>query len=404
MKIVLMAGGKGTRLWPLSTNDLPKQFLTVRNMKKSMLNVTYDKVKKINKNIYVATQKEYADVALFQTEKNTKIITEPYSHDTFAAFLNVAVYLKYEERIDDNEVIALLPVDHDVSENFYKILSEAKALLNDSNSDFCLVGIKPTYPSTQYGYIMHENSCVKKFLEKPDEGKASKLINRGAVWNSGILIFKLSAMIKISKEYCFYKNYQEFVKLYNTLPKNSFDYEVLEKLNNIMIVLSEESWMDLGNWNTLYEKISKSDDNNTNIINTETKEVKNFGVKNSVIINTPYGLALYPKEIDNKKTFRRWGCYEILDNYSFDKTSIEIKRLEIYQNRSISCQTHNFRDTFWMILDGYGEVIINGSVSKIKKGDICNIKAGDNYVVKAIQKLEIMEIQRGEKATDGIEK
>ena len=400
MQVVLMAGGKGTRLWPLSTNDLPKQFLTITNMKKSMLNVTYDKVKKINKNIYVATQKEYADVALSQAEKNIRIITEPYSHDTFAAFLNVAVYLKYEEKIDDNEVIALLPVDHDVSNNFYNILNDAKALLKDSHNDFCLVGIKPTYPATQYGYIMHENSYVKQFIEKPDEIKASELINRGAVWNSGILMFKLGAMIKISEKYCSYNNYQEFIKKYNTLPKNSFDYEVLEKINNIMIVLSEESWTDLGNWNSLYEKISKSDDNNTNIINTEIKEVKNFGIKNSVIINTPNGLALYPKELDNNKTIRSWGYYEVLNNYFFDEISIKIKYLKIYQNKNISYQTHNFRDEFWIILDGYGEVIINGRLSKIKKGDTCYINAGDKHAIKAIQTLKIMEIQRGVKTIE----
>lgn len=398
MRIVLMAGGKGTRLWPLSTNKLPKQFIQVFDNNQSMLSSTYNKVKNLNRNIYVATQKEYYDIALAQTNNSANIICEPFSHDTFAAFLNVAMYLKYENNVDENEFVAIIPTDHDVDSNFYEILFDAEKLLQSCNKDFCLVGIKPTYPATQYGYILYSKSYVKQFVEKPNIDKAKKLISDNAVWNSGILVFRLSAMIKIANKYINYKNYKEFLNNYHLLPKISFDYEILEKMSDIMIVLSNQSWKDLGNWNSLYEKISTSDNFNTNIINREDKIIKNYGISNALIINTKDGIAMYPKE-HNKAIKKDWGYYQLLKSYEFDELVIEIKLLQIDSKQSINLHENNCSD-FLIVVNGSGEIIINNQAHLLIKGSNYYFNTTDKCTIKANESLEMLYIIQKNKIVD----
>ncbi len=398
MRIVLMAGGKGTRLWPLSTDNLPKQFIPIFDNNQSMLTSTYNKIKGLNSKIYVSTQREYADIAMLQTNNSANIICEPFSHDTFAAFLNVAVYLKCEDNVDENEFVAIIPTDHDVDNNFYNILFKAEKLLQDSNKDFCLVGINPAYPSTQYGYILHEGSYVKQFVEKPDETKAKKLISENAAWNSGILVFKLGAMIKIAKKYSNGKNYKDFLNNYDLLPKISFDYEILEKMSDLMIVLSNKSWKDLGNWNTLYEKISMPDNFNTNIINTENKIIKNYGVEDSLIINSQNGIAMYPK-LRNEIVKKDWGNYQLLKSYEFDNLVIEIKLLHVESKKSINCFENNHY-IFCVITSGSGEITINNQLKKLTIGSNCYINAKDKYTIKANKDLEIFSIVQKHKTDD----
>ena len=398
MRIVLMAGGKGTRLWPLSTDSLPKQFIPIFDNNQSMLTSTYNKIKELNCKIYVSTQREYADIALLQTNNSANIICEPFSHDTFAAFLNVAVYLKCEDNVDENEFVAIIPTDHDVDNNFYNILFKAEKLLQDSNKDFCLVGINPAYPSTQYGYILHEGSYVKQFVEKPDETKAKKLISENAAWNSGILVFKLGAMIKIAKKYSNDKNYKDFLNNYDLLPKISFDYEILEKMSDLMIVLSNKSWKDLGNWNTLYEKISMPDNFNTNIINTENKIIKNYGIEDSLIINSQNGIAMYPK-LRNEIVRKDWGNYQLLKSYEFDNLVIEIKLLHVESKKSINCFENNHY-IFCVITSGSGEIILNNQLKKLTIGSNYYINAKDKYTIKANKDLEIFSIVQKHKTDD----
>lgn len=399
MQVILMAGGKGTRLWPLSTNEKPKQFVNFLGDKTTMLSSTYKNISKLNYPVYVSTQSKYSDLVLKQTNSEIPIISEPFSNNTFAAFLNIAIYLKYKKGINLNEIIALIPTDHDVEPGFYNILNKAKDLLQKSNKNFCLVGIKPTFPSTQYGYIQYEGHNIIEFSEKPNEEKAIELLAQHAVWNSGILIFKLGAMIEISKNYCTYDSYFEFVKKYDQLPNNSFDYEILEKRKDILMVLSDKSWNDLGNWYSLYSNMSITDEYNTNIINKESKLIKNFGVKDSIIINTSDGLALYPKNINNK-AFRNWGYYSVLDYHKINEVNIKIKYLKIFKDKNISYQRHSFRDEVWIIINGFGEVVINGQLRKVQKGDICNVSVMDKHSIKAIETLEIIEIQKGIKTEE----
>ena len=394
MKIVLLSGGKGKRLWPVSTDKAPKQFVKIFKDSTNMLERTIKEIKKIEEedNIFVATSYEYKkEIKKYTKKKN--IILEPGMIGTFGAILNIAVHLKYNNNCNDDEIVSVVPIDHDVSNDFYKILNKAEERIND-DTEICLIGINPTYPSTQYGYILTNNGYVDSFKEKPTTEEAVELISNNALWNSGLLVFRLDKILNIASKYLKFHNYKEFNEKYLTLPHISFDYEVLEKEKKLAVVKSLSSWNDIGTWEVLADKIKPADEHNTNIINFEQKEIRNKGVENSILVNSPYGILLTPKK-NQKQVYRTWGFYEVLDNYDCEDFHLKIKKLTILPNKNISYQYHNIRGENWFILKGNGETIINGQKNKIKAGDIINISKKEKHSIKAINTLEIIEVQYG---------
>ena len=397
MKIVLLSGGKGKRLWPLSTDNVPKQFVPIFNDASSMLKRTYDSILEnygMN-NIYIATGNGYKDEELNEIKGFKNFIFEPAYIGTFGAILNIAVYLREIENVSKDEIISVVPIDHDVDKNFYKILADAKKTIENEKSDICLVGIKPTFPSTQYGYIINSNNRVLSFKEKPDIEFAAKLIVDNAFWNSGIVNFRLEKILQIAKQYLNYSSYDEFLNKYTLLPHKSFDTEVLEKESNLLVISSDARWSDLGTWDRLSSKISIPDDYNTNVINFENKEIVNEGLENAIVVNTRDGIKLMKKNINNN-IFRQWGYYEVLNIFDRDPIYIKIKKLTIIDNKNISYQYHNHRAEELFVLKGIGEVIIDGEYSKIKSGDIIKVDRKVKHSIKALKTLEIVEVQYGD--------
>jgi len=296
VKYVLISGGKGKRLWPLSTDERPKQFVKIFN-NTCMLEITYNKLTKIcdKEDVYIATGNEYVELTKETLPYFENIIIEKEAIGTFAAILNVAVYLKEIKNTSDNEIVSILPVDHDLDDSFYSALALAEKRIIDGNINLCLIGIKPNKPSTQYGYIISENGIIKEFKEKPNMELAQEYISNGALWNSGVVVFKLKEILDIAGKYLTYKTYDDFVEKYNILPHISFDYEVLEKSNNVGLITYDKHFEDIGTWENIANKISKPDEYNTNIINTEDKKIINDGVKNIIIINTKDGIRIVPK-------------------------------------------------------------------------------------------------------------
>ena len=394
MKIVLLSGGKGKRLWPVSTDKVPKQFIKIFSDASSMLSKTYNLVLKKSKkeDIYIATGKEYSDSVIQEIQEFNNFIFEPDYIGTFGAILNVATFL--ENNSDLDEIVSIVPIDHNVGEDFYGSLYDAEKLLKSCSSDICLIGIKPTFPSEQYGYILHKNNKVLKFVEKPNEDTAINLIHDDALWNSGIVVFKLKSIIDTANKYYNYNNYEDFLNNYSNLPHTSFDKEVLEKTKDISIIKCEDSWDDIGTWEVLAPMISKSDQYNTNIINFESKEIVNDGIRDAIIINSSDGLKIIPK---NRKSIihRRWGYYEILNEFKFKDVNIKIKKLTMLQNKNISYHYHDNRGENWYILEGEGEVIIENKLTKAKEGDIFSVERKKKHSIRALSKLTILEVQYG---------
>lgn len=394
MIITLLSGGKGKRLWPISTNEIPKQFINVFENSTSMLKHTYNLIsKKSNsRDIYIATCDKYSEKVKKELPNFNNLILEPIGIGTFGAILNVAVYLTEIVKSDYNEVVSIIPIDQEVDNNFYDILFKAKAKIKEHN--LCLIGITPTFPSTQYGYIIHSNEIIKYFKEKPEEEEAIKLIKDNALWNSGIIVFKLGYIYDIAKKYIKFNNYSEFIKHYLLLPHNSFDFEVLERESNIAILKSEANWKDLGTWDLLAPMLSSSDEFNTNIVNFENKKIENEGVKNIILINSANGIKIINKINDNE-FYRNWGTYTVLNYFENLNFKIKIKKLVIMPNQNISYQYHNFRRENWYILSGEGEVIIDGIKKTIKSSDTICVEIKQKHSIKAIKKLEIIEVQYG---------
>lgn len=392
MQLVLLSGGLGTRLWPLSDANHPKQFLKLFNKEqKSMLQITYNNISKLNLPIYVASQNIWTKNIFDQIGKNVKIISEPNSMDTFAAILNIAEYLYYKENISKNEIIAIVPIDHFVQKNFYNILYDCQLNMIKNNSDYGLIGIKPKYPNSKYGYICSTDGIAKKFVEKPNIKDAESLIKQGALWNSGILLFKIESVLKKSNEIFKHDTYEQFTNNYKNLPKTSFDYAVLENEKNISVVNYDGKWDDLGTWNTLSKYISKDDSNSNNIINYENKSIRINNIDNLIVINTSNGLLIEKKD---NIVYEKWGNYQtIYNNKSFDSI-ITIKNMYIDdESKMQGSKCIDAQKTFF-VLDGIGEIYINNTPKKIKTDDIISICNNETYYIKGIKNLNIIEVQK----------
>ena len=392
MRVVLLSGGSGTRLLPISTECCPKQFLPFFEADKSMLYTTYKNIKKFFPFVYFATQSKYIELINTQIKEDINFIIEPDRIGTFGAVLNIANYFKYVEKLSDEEIISIVPTDHDVDCDFYKILEDAALCIKKRNTDICLIGIRPESPSTKYGYIVHENNILKEFKEKPDERLAQKLINNNSLWNSGIIVFKLKYIIDISKKYIEYGNYEEFLANYNNLPKISFDKEILEKNGNIGIIQSNKKWNDLGTWDSLSKKISTADQYNTNIINFEDKEIRNIGVRDSIIINSSNGLALLNKS-KQQIYWEDWGFYKNIINYVDGEKNIKSIILNIYRGNTINYNCIENINKIWFVTEGLGEILCKNKKIEIKAGQIIQFSKEKSYVFKALEDVQILELQ-----------
>lgn len=314
MKIVLLSGGSGKRLWPLSNDQRSKQFIKIlRNNGKleSMVQRVWRQLGELNmqKDAYIATGEAQRSILKSQLGINdSKIISEPSRRDTFPAIALASSYLKTIVGVNEDEIITVLPVDPYVDISFFEKIKDIEELLKKDHATLGLVGITPTYPSEKYGYIVPSNSNdqkVKRFTEKPTRAEAEVLIDNGAVWNAGVFGFKLGTILNVLKERKITTDFQELVSDYEILPRNSFDYEFSEKQSNIVFTQYRGYWKDLGTWNTLTEEMDTEsvgytteliDTVNTNVINETNTPVAVIGVSNLVVAAGPEGVLVTTKE------------------------------------------------------------------------------------------------------------
>ncbi|BCB05862.1 sugar phosphate nucleotidyltransferase [Bacillus sp. KH172YL63] len=431
MKVILLSGGSGKRLWPLSNDLRSKQFLKVlkddRDNTQSMIQRVWGQIRKVNleNSTIIATSRLQAEIIRNQLEARGEIVIEPSRRDTFPAIALAASYLYSKKETDENEVISVLPVDPFVEDRFFDRLQDLERVLNESKVDIGLIGVKPTYPSSKYGYILPDNQVdireyrsVQAFTEKPTEECAEKLINEGALWNCGVFAFKLKYILDILKNMNFPIKYNELLSRYNDLPKNSFDYEVVENCKKITVLPYNGEWKDLGTWNTLSEEMSSNqigkgnistDCTNTHMINELDIPIAIIGASNLIVAASPDGILVSdknssPRIKDVVNNFsnrpmhveRRWGHYVVLDLIkSRDGNEVLTKRFEVNPGQNISYHFHNNRSELWTIISGEGIYALNGKLNKVKAGDVLYIKEGQFHGIKAITNLQIIEVQRG---------
>lgn len=431
MKLVLLSGGSGKRLWPLSNDARSKQFLKVLENQNSELQSMVQRVWGQLGNVgladstVIATGKSQVDMIQSQLGQDVPIIIEPMRRDTFPAIALASVYLYSVQGVNLNEVVAVLPVDPYVEDSFFNRIKDLEETVLTSGASLALIGVEPTYPSAKYGYIVPDsNTCdsdyvrVSHFTEKPTEEKAAELIKQGAFWNCGVFAFKLDYIISLLQQKGLPLQYDELLKQYDKFPKISFDYEVVEKTEHIVVLPYDGYWKDLGTWNTLTEEMATnqigkgviSDDcENTYLINELDIPVSVLGVSNAVVAVSPDGILVADKakspkikelvnDFDHRPMYeeRRWGWYRVLDYTKFeDGREVLTKRIGVTAGKNLSYQLHHHRSEVWTIMKGEGEFAFNGEIRRLKSGDVVKIPAGAKHGIKAITDLEFIEVQTG---------
>ncbi len=431
MKLVLLSGGSGKRLWPLSNDSRSKQFLKVLEDKdqylQSMVQRVWTQISTVGlaDSTVIATGKSQEDMIRSQLDNQAGLIIEPCRRDTFPAIALAASYVYSVQKADLDEVVAILPVDPYVDDQFFTRVQDLEEVVQNSNAQLALIGVTPTYPSSKYGYIVptvekssSEYRKVSRFTEKPSEKQAASLIEDGALWNCGVFAFKLGYVISILEEKGMSTDYAELLKQYATLPKISFDYEVVEKTKEIVVLPYSGYWKDLGTWNTLTEEMATSqigkgvisaDSENVHLINELDIPVTVLGGSNLIVAASPDGILVSDKEasprikelvgeFENRPMYeeRRWGWYRVLDYTKLEEgKEVLTKRIGIAEGKNLSYQLHDHRDEVWTIIKGEGAFVLNDEVRSIKTGDVIQIQAGDKHAVKAVTDLEIIEVQTG---------
>lgn len=441
MKIIILSGGSGKRLWPLSNEIRSKQFLKVvrsnNNGVESMLQRIHEQLVEVNlQNDYIiATSIAQQESIKAQLGDDAPIVVEPSRRNTFPAVVLSCAYLREVNKCGLDETVVVIPVDPYVDKEYFETIKTLDAYVKNGLSDIVLMGTRPTYPSGKYGYMIPARDQVfsggvikvESFVEKPPMEAAKRLLERGALWNCGIFAFKLGFIQGIIENYGLGNTYETIYQDYDKLPKNSFDYEVLEKSTSVSAVPYYGEWKDLGTWNTLTEVMSDepigdvmvSDTcSNSNIINELDIPIIAMGVNNMVIVASPDGILVsdknessYIKElvdkIDSRPMFeeRSWGQYKVIDlAIGNDGVKTLTKRKIIKAKAFIPYQKHNNRTEVWTILSGRCIAMIDGKRHEAMVGDTFSIGKGVGHGLYAVTEVQILEVQVGmELVDDGTE-
>ncbi|MFA5283678.1 MAG: sugar phosphate nucleotidyltransferase [Bacilli bacterium] len=423
MNILLLSGGSGKRLWPLSNEIRSKQFIklfkTEDGQYESMVQRIYRQIKAANPDasITIATSKKQVSIIRNQLCNDVGISVEPCRRDTFPAIVLAASYFRDVKGLSEDESVVVCPVDPLVGSDYFACLQQMLDELGKSDSNLVLMGVEPTYPSEKYGYIIPKGqdivSGVSAFKEKPSERDAKKYISKGALWNGGVFAFKLKYIMKIAHGMYDFSDYRDLYSKYNELTKISFDYAVVEKESKIKVVRFSGKWKDLGTWNTLTEAMEENvigkaiidgTSSNVHVINELNVPILAVGLKNVVITASPEGILISDKTqssfikpyVDNfeQQTMfaeKSWGSYLVLD---VENESLTVK-VTLNPGQKMNYHSHNHRDEVWIVISGSGSVIVNDAKKVIKVGDVVSITAGMCHTIIAETELKIIEVQIG---------
>ena len=431
MHLILLSGGSGKRLWPLSNDTRSKQFLQVLpgpdGTRESMVQRVYRQLKEVGgwDSITVAAGAAQKDQLGLQLGKEVNLVMETERRDTFPAIALACAYLYSEKGVKESETIAVLPVDPFVELDYFNKIAEFREILNSDSDELVLMGAFPTFPSEKYGYIVPKDtestlSEVKYFKEKPDKCTAERLMQEGALWNCGVFGLKLGYMIRLLKEryHIADLSYSQFLESFHTLEKTSFDYEVVEHAEHIQVIRYNGTWKDLGTWETLTEEMASNltgnaymdhQCENTHVINEQDIPVVAMGLKNAVLVASRDGILVAEKgetyrlkeqiaQLNQRPMYeeKRWGRYIVL-SHQFYVGGVEAltKRLLIDKGSQISYQYHTSRKEIWTILTGEGTLRINGELRQVSPGDVIQINEGDQHAILANTDLELIEVQLG---------
>lgn len=423
MNIVLLSGGSGKRLWPLSNDIRSKQFIKIFKKEdgsyESMVQRVYRQIKKVDSDatVTIATSKTQVSAIHNQLGEDVGISVEPCRRDTFPAIALATAYLVDVKKIDPEESVVVCPVDPYVEDDYFEALKGLSDQADKGEANLVLMGIEPTYPSEKYGYIIPETAdqtaVVKTFKEKPTATVAREYISQGALWNGGVFAYKLKYVMEIAHRLIDFTDYHDLFEKYDTLTKISFDYAVVEKEEKIQVQRFAGQWKDLGTWNTLTEAMEESvigkgelneKCSGVHIINEMDVPVLAMGLHDVVISASPEGILVSDKEqssyikpfvdkFEQQVMFaeKSWGSFKVID---VETESMTIK-VTLNAGHSMNYHSHRNRDEVWVVISGEGKTIVDGMEQKVKAGDVITMSAGCRHTVIADTELKLIEVQLG---------
>ena len=442
---LILAGGSGSRLWPLSRELYPKQLINLQD-KESLLQATFERIAKCipEENIISMTGVKHLSNVKYQLSslaKNTVVLSEPISKNTAPAIALAAKYVLDKYKVDP--VILVVPSDHLISDNesFVKTVKEGEKIAEKGY--IVTFGIKPTYPETGYGYInvtsesILDGVKVNKFVEKPNEELAKKYIADGNYyWNSGIFMFKASTLIeevekyspeisKVLEEFDFSESDEIPFTIYDKMPSISIDYAVMEKSDKIALIKFDGGWNDLGSWKSIYDVSEKDKDGNVKIghvldegsknslMYSSSKLVATIGLENIVVVETEDAILAcradktqdvkkvfetLKKQNDNthlvhKTVYRPWGFYTVLA----EGNGFLTKMIQVNPGQKLSVQSHNFRSEHWVVLEGTAKVVLEGKELILSPGHSIDIPLNAIHSLQNpySENVKVIEVQKG---------
>jgi len=423
MHIVLLSGGSGKRLWPLSNDIRSKQFIPFFRQsdgsRHSMAQRVCGQVRHAipDARITIATSKSQVSVLRNQLGEAVDICVEPCRRDTFPAIALVSAYLHDVKGVDENEAVAVCPVDPYVEDGYFAAVHQLTQLVGTGAGELMLMGVEPTYPSEKYGYILPQNketvSHVLSFREKPDVDAAQRYIDEGALWNSGVFAYCLGYVLIRARQLLGCSDYEGLLAAYESLEKISFDYAVVEHETNVGVLRYGGAWKDLGTWNTLTEIMEETtlgdavlDDGcrNTHVVNEMDVPVLVMGAQNLVVAASPEGILVadkaassymkpYVERISQPVMFaeKSWGSFRIID---VEEESLTIK-VTLNAGHAMNYHSHTHRHEIWTVVSGCGSVRLDGTERPAAAGDVIDIPAGMKHKISARERMVVIEVQVG---------
>lgn len=424
MNIILLSGGSGKRLWPLSNDIRSKQFIKLlkddQGEYESMIHRVYRQITTVapNASVTIATSKTQVSAIRNQLGNKVSICIEPCRRDTFPAIVLAAAYLHDELDVGLDEAVVICPVDPYVDNSYYEAIFKLERIVKADTACLTLMGIEPTVPSKKYGYIIParnaEVSPVRAFKEKPDRETAKRYIEQGAIWNAGVFACRLRYLIDKAHGIVEFTDYRDLYSKYESLERISFDYAVVEKEPSIQVVRYVGEWKDIGSWNMMSEVMADTtkgkvtlDDTceNVHAVNELDIPILAMGCKNLIIAASGDGILVTDKErsgamkpyveaIDNEIHFaeKSWGTYTVMD---IQPSSMTVK-IVLQAGKRMKYHSHQMRNEVWTVVSGVGRSIVDGMEQVVKSGDVVAISAGCKHTLIADTNLNVIEIQIGE--------
>ena len=427
MNIIILSGGSGKRLWPLSNEIRSKQFIQLFKDKngeyESMVQRVYRQISRVDAGakITIATSKSQVSAIHNQLGDKVSVCVEPCRRDTFPAVVLAGTYLHDQLGVGREECIVICPVDPYVSDEYYEAVNKLEELVNQGKANMTLMGIEPSYPSEKYGYIIPETaetvSAVKAFREKPDTETARNYIGQGALWNTGIFACRLGYLLDKAHSMIDFADYQDLLEKYSSLDKISFDYAVVEKESFIQVMRFSGDWKDVGTWNMMTEvmydaakgnAILDETCENTNVVNELDIPILCMGCKNMVVAASCDGILVsdkvrsgymkpYVERLSDEARFaeKSWGTYKVIDA---QPGSMTIK-VTLRAGNQMKYHSHEHRDETWTVIEGQGRTIVNGVEEEMGPGDMIRLPAGCKHTLIADTDMNVIEVQVGEEIT-----